>query len=53
MNSFTSNVTGSKRYIEQLDAYFRQNVIGCGHLGFCRLSAARQGLCFSEARSTT
>jgi hypothetical protein len=47
---FTSNATGSKNRIEQLDAYFRDNVVRCGHLESCRLSAERQGYCFNAVQ---
>ena len=50
MNVFTSNAAGSKNRVEQLDAYFSQNVLRCGHLGSCRLSAERKGHCFNAVQ---
>jgi hypothetical protein len=50
MHAFTANLAGSKRAIEQLDAYFGQNVVGCGHMGSCRLSAERKGFCFNPTQ---
>jgi hypothetical protein len=50
MRTFEASASGSKRIIEQLDAYFRAEVVGCDHLASCRLSAARKGLCFNAAQ---
>jgi hypothetical protein len=46
MNVF--NATSGSRRVEQLDAYFRDNVMGCRHLASCRLSWYR---CQAEKRS--
>jgi hypothetical protein len=48
MNVFTSNARS--RLTAQLDAYFRGNVMRCGHMGTCRLSAERQGYCFNPVQ---
>jgi hypothetical protein len=50
MTAFTSSAAGARRRIEQLDAYFRENVLHCGHLGACRLSAERKGHCFNPVQ---
>jgi hypothetical protein len=50
MTVFTSNAVGAKRRVEQLDAYFRENVFRCGHLGACQLSAERKGYCFNPVQ---
>ena len=48
--TFTADGAGSKRLIEQLNAYFQRNVIPCDHLTVCRSSAERKDLCFNAGQ---
>jgi uracil-DNA glycosylase len=50
MNVYTSNAPGELIRAAQLDAYFQANVLRCGNLESCRLSAQLKGHCFSAVQ---